>query len=1022
MSNKLTSMLSDIDTSVNSAASNTTLNEDSSISTDTPRIFPIYICINEYSQRMEDELNMKPGDKIQVITDDEEYNDGWYFGKNLRTKEEGLYPVVFTQVISTERKSTLMRAKSLKRLNSSSSNLPIEYNSNSNNGIQNARTPSGSNSALATPKEMQTASAAPFSKFRDPVNINESSTSVKQRNDSNTLKDDSVNHPLGRNISVRSTMSDIDKAIEELSFEPTESLSIVDSNLNMSASPSVADDTIITATEDLSVGDQSTRPGTSLSHRSQSYNNVNELENKDKNLNPADVKEWTPEQVTNYFIGCGFDVGSASRFKQHEISGSILLELELAHLKELDISSFGTRFEMYKEIESLKQQMDNMSTVYKSAASAGLKEAPSISKELIPPARVGKDAQIDKKMSQSMVDLSSTKPKNSLPSRANSGSNNRPVSLMVNDQITKDIQDGTIILPIAEDLENGNLFTSPRRAPKPPSYPSPVQPPKSPMVNMRRNNTPMASSKLTYSPSSLYHSPTSIMPTTEEHDESFEAPAVNNLQIPKREKLAVSSPTNDDNEDHEDDEVISVSDRPTSSVYESSSMSSSHPPTESTVKEEIENKNLHLGESKQTNSKLKRNSSLLSYFSKTERSPSSNTVRKSNSFTMKKKNSFISSPVRQEFTEKATGSTPDTKDAKDATMSPIKKEKGRSVSAKDTHTTQIDMSKKILEDDNKKRSVSEVMKPKTLRAMTTRQPLRKQKTSAFQEGLRNISVKDSLKTADYSGWMSKKGSGTMRAWRTRFFVLEGTRLSYFANTTDTKERGLIDVTGYRVVPAREDDKFVSLFAATAGKGRYCFKLLPPQPGSRKGLTFTEPRIHYFAVDSKEEMRGWIANILKTTIDIDTSVPVISSYSTPTVSLSKAKEMLAEAREETRAREQERLLSKNNNEEDDDDEGRKMWDEQHQDSSGDKTVPLNETKSHNTDNSAEDGTFSNINTMTTAANTTIGSHGFSSPYLLASGMLSPSIGNKNGSPRGTSGPNKKSDEDYFTSHSSSNHVL
>lgn len=1021
MSNKLTSMLSDIDTSVGSAVSNNTLNEDSAISTDTPRIFPIYICINEYSQRMEDELNMKPGDKIQVITDDEEYNDGWYFGKNLRSKEEGLYPVVFTQVISTERKSTLMRAKSLKRLNSSSGNLPIEYNSSANNGIQNGRTPSGSNSALATPKEMQTASAAPFSKFRDPVNIAEPTTRANQRNDNKILKDDSENNPLGRNISVRSTMSDIDKAIEELSFEPTESLSIADSSLAMSANQSVADDTIITATEDLSVGGPSSRPGTSLSNRSQSYKNVNESDKKDENLNPADVNQWTPEEVTNFFISCGFDVGSASRFKQHEISGSILLELELAHLKELDISSFGTRFEMYKEIESLKKQVNSTSTVYKSKESNGLKAAPSISKELIPPARVGKVTQIDKKMSQSMVDLPSTQPNRSLPFRSNSGSNNRPVSLLVNDQITKDIQDGTIILPIAEDLEDGNLFTSPRRAPKPPSYPSPVQPPKSPMVNMRRNNTPMTSSNLTYSPSSLYQSPTSTTQTAEERDDAFENTIINNLQIPKRENFGVLSPTNNDSQDREDDKASNESDRPTSSIYESSSMSSSHPPAENTVKEEIENKNLHLGDSKQTNSKLKRNSSLLSYFSKTERSPSSNSVKKSNSFTVKKKNSFISSPVRQEFTEKATGSTPDTKNAKDATLSPIKKEKGRSVSAKDTPTTQIDMSKKILEDDNKKRSVSEVMKPKTLRAMTTRQPLRKQKTSAFQEGLRNISVKDSLKTADFSGWMSKKGSGTMRAWRTRFFVLEGTRLSYFANTTDTKERGLIDVTGYRVVPARDDDKFVSLFAATAGKGRYCFKLLPPQPGSRKGLTFTEPRIHYFAVDSKEEMRGWIANILKTTIDIDTSVPVISSYSTPTVSLSKAKEMLAEAREETRAREQERLMSKNNNEEEED-EGRKMWDEQHQDLREDEIDPLHETKSHNTDNSTADGTFSNINTMTTAANTTIGSHGFSSPYLLASGMLSPSIGNKNSSPRGTPGLNKKSDEDYFSSHSSSNHVL
>lgn len=77
--------------------------------------FPMYIAINEYFKRMEDELDMKPGDKIKVMTDDEEYKDGWYFGRNLRTNEEGLYPVVFTQKITVEKAPTLMRAKSTKK-------------------------------------------------------------------------------------------------------------------------------------------------------------------------------------------------------------------------------------------------------------------------------------------------------------------------------------------------------------------------------------------------------------------------------------------------------------------------------------------------------------------------------------------------------------------------------------------------------------------------------------------------------------------------------------------------------------------------------------------------------------------------------------------------------------------------------------------------------------------------------------------------------------------------------------------
>lgn len=77
-----------------------------------------------------------------------------------------------------------------------------------------------------------------------------------------------------------------------------------------------------------------------------------------------------------------------------------------------------------------------------------------------------------------------------------------------------------------------------------------------------------------------------------------------------------------------------------------------------------------------------------------------------------------------------------------------------------------------------------------------------------------------MKNADYSGWLSKKGSGAVSVWKTRFFTLHGTRLSYFANTTDTRERGLIDITAHRVIPAKEDDKLVSLYAASTGKGRF----------------------------------------------------------------------------------------------------------------------------------------------------------------------------------------------------------
>ena len=214
--------------------------------------------------------------------------------------------------------------------------------------------------------------------------------------------------------------------------------------------------------------------------------------------------------------------------------------------------------------------------------------------------------------------------------------------------------------------------------------------------------------------------------------------------------------------------------------------------------------------------------------------------------------------------------------------------------------------------------------PKTVSKSKSKFPLqksaKKKQTSAFQEGIRTISVEKAMLSSDCSGWMSKKGTGTMGVWKTRFFTLHGSRLSYFSNTEDSKERGLIDITGHKVVPIQDDDTLISLYAASIGRGKYFFKLVPPQPGFKKGLTFTQPRVHYFAVDSMDEMRSWVAALIKANIELDDSTPIIGSYNMPTVSLSKAQDMLRDAKEEMTRRDQDRNLQEA-------DEDELMWEEQ-----------------------------------------------------------------------------------------------
>ena len=975
--------------------------------------YPTYICINEYTKRMEDELDIKPGDKIQVITRDEEYNDGWYFGRNLRTGEEGLYPVNFTQVINIERSNGLYRAKSDKR-------------------------------PMSSMPEMKGLGVSE----KNGLNLGDMTLTLSQQSSTSSLD--------RKHDSMKTTMNDIDKALEafklegsapiDRSIEEEEGSAEVTGEASQGHNSGDHLEDTSGNVGSLSVDDNSVTDNSPNNAFSSSGSTAFDLDH---------VEGWSPEDVSRYFITCGFDSQIAAKFTQHKVNGKILLELELPHLKELDISSFGTRFEIFKEIEALKETIK----LAHSGTNRGLMPAAKVSQH------TGRLSN-NKLGSYSSENLAATM-------RAGSEDlatmRNRPLSVYANG-ISSEINRGRdygLMSALTEEangdeVNDNNLFVSPRSAPKPPSYPSPVQPPKSPLAgigigfgsaaNSRPNTSPpspMGNKRMSFASVGFKYNTTTVLRTRMQNEPSDSESSGNvddsdglldggedgidgidgigsqnhdfstavsspgsgvssrsrshshSVVTPKKRDFpfklkfhAVTSPS--DIHSPSFGGILS-SPRPSSSVYLAGAEPG--PGTPHSLQEFPTD-----SDATPTTRKLKRNSSVSSYFStythnvdKTKLTPKNNRTtpgQGSSSGSARRLDGFIPSPLRKEFTDSADRVTPTS--ARSSTprslqLSP-KSEKSTSLTNIRLASASTETPKKSsIEEDKKKRSISEGTKGRKL--TVKRSSMKKQQTSAFTEGIRNITVKEAMKTADYSGWMSKKGAGAMSTWKMRFFTLHGTRLSYFSSMSDTREKGLIDITAHRVVPAADDDKFVSLYAASTGKGRYCFKLIPPQPGSKKGLTFTQPRVHYFAVDTKEEMRGWMTALIKTTIDIDTSVPIVTSYTTPTVSLSKAKEMQALAREETRRREEQNLL---NNQTDEDEA---LWNEQQKKSAGRKEGESNQSydeRSHS--DSLEEGRLSYVNTLSTAG-TTVGSNGFTSPYYLASGMLTPKV-YRSGSGRGT----------------------
>lgn len=195
---------------------------------------------------------------------------------------------------------------------------------------------------------------------------------------------------------------------------------------------------------------------------------------------------------------------------------------------------------------------------------------------------------------------------------------------------------------------------------------------------------------------------------------------------------------------------------------------------------------------------------------------------------------------------------------------------------------------------------------------------KKHGTSAYLKGRQLIPPKVAMENCDYSGWMKKKSSSLMTTWKTRLFVLRGRRLAYYYSENDTEEKGLIDISSHRVLPAN-DERMTGLHASitraasspsspqnaslqtTAStdsangieedmSGMFIFKLVPPRAGLQRGVQFTKPIVHYFAVDSLAVGRLWMAALMKATIDRDEALPFTTTYQQKTISLEKARAM------------------------------------------------------------------------------------------------------------------------------------
>ncbi|KAF3205848.1 hypothetical protein TWF106_001003 [Orbilia oligospora] len=899
--------------------------------------------LHDFDARSPDELTLKKNSKIELLERDEEYNDGWYLGRDPESGKVGLFPQVYTAQWPPE--SAFSQPTILENQVAPDSDVapPPAYSSAPSEPKQEIP-----KRLSVTPSELTLDEAGKYGGSAKDVTAETPPLALENSVDKRRVSEDfKREHPqiqkLSRSPVVEDTLSDIEEALSEIRTAPRSvgthaqknkqpppimetpeahapaeqdfddsasdySRSAFDNESSLSLAianqPSVSgylepsSRATYTGRSRESIQRQSDHP---LQY-SQQFEPESSSDEDEDIIDPVysaeEIRCWTPAQVSAYFQEQHLPLSICDKFEEQEINGAIVLQLEMAHLKELELGSFGKRFEVWKEIEKLQ-------SIVKSAGG-------SIS-----------EAAKEKKARH----RSSSTPAGVLPRLPSL--HNRPPARGGSLAVPSTHIEEAIYDPMNPIRESPTTMS--------PSSPGPVPPPKSDVGSaVHSDGRSISTASMERASSSGGQQPQRV-PGVHGRDPSFDRAwtlkghKANESSASGRSRYTGAS------------EDGGKRDRNVLHKRAGSSGSHGHHVVHSKKSSYTEEQRSRSGYSSPSPASIAYHNTVKGRkrsTSETQIASLDSRARESLAASVMPGGKPLSverpPPVEEKHVppsiqtkaghphrsisdgaEKAMSMSPMSQDTNSTLMSPNGSE--HSASIKIT----IDAPERK-SDESKQRNGSSG-KDKKLRSVASasgiRQKSKKQLTSAYLEGLKEIKPADAAKDADFSGWMKKRGSSAVVAsWKTRFFVLKGRRLSYFYSMDDIKERGLIDITSHRVLPA-SDDRLVSLHAsvaaitsspshassATPGNGQsgpnlpptppskggwFTFKLVPPQPGAAKGVMFTPPKLHYFATDSKQIGREWMAAFMKATIDRDETAPVISTFSANTISLAKARAMRA----------------------------------------------------------------------------------------------------------------------------------
>jgi hypothetical protein len=806
-------------------------------------------------------LNLHRGERIELIEKDDEFGDGWFVGKHLKTGETGLFPEIYT-------------------------------------------TPAAKLAAAAKPVKPQPAYPSP-----------NSSTSFDPSPPSSSHGQSPPQYYSHSNQNSYSKRTSHAGSTRSVSLGPhvtnpvmNETLSVIEEHItDMNAAPSKAYQSHL--------DHEYTPPGRRLS-----YINGHETDEEDVSEFPeAEVRRWTPLQVAEHLESLGADRSHCEVFKDQEITGDLLMEMDkdTIMLKEFELGTLGKRLALLKKIQNFQQEVKGKGqpTPTQRQSISGSNRSSSTGAVLpkIPSVNEPQNYVNGARQRAQSTNENNTDPRRSHLSKPSVSS----VHSLPHSRRHSSID-------VSPNLDNQR---KPREIPslhvKQGSFDqtwSMVSPPNtmSSMMGSQPSTASGADFGLSPPMDSAFLSPQSpdygtTATSAVDLDRGYfssnenESRKVRNF-LRKRDSGSHARAPSDG---HSAMRLSGVFNRTPKNASSESVNDTTRHSFLSTRKRRSAAKTASLViDDMSVLESLPKVDSPVDSFEKGSPSPATQprtSKSKSRLFGLRAISDAVTGGEKNSAKDKSVTTTSSSWKSF-ATSSPTRPDSSAQSVTSTTQSASIDEKKPV--------PAKYVTFPTTEKI-----PKRKAKheTSAYLRGLEKKSPAEQIAESDYSGWMKKK-SKKLGKWHSRLFVLRGCRLSYYYTEDDTEEKGLIDISYHRVLPANKDlitGFYATLTGATAGpvsppgssletaaqiditkhmgqegseSGVFIFKLVPPRAGMSKAVNFTEPKVHFFAVGSVHEGRKWMAALMKATIEHDERKLVSSTYKEKTMSLGRAREL------------------------------------------------------------------------------------------------------------------------------------